>query len=300
MYRNLTHPSASWLGTGSAPRTVETGVFHLPGIELVFQESDIRRPTDWRHQNDRHAFIVHLGGNMSRLETELDGHGGSFGTAVPGEVWSIPADCRYASHAAGDSISYVMAYLSPGLDVLGPEAASPCEIRAVAGLPDPFLHQALRTLLTNLSDHSDLAEMFRQSLAQSIAFHLRQAYAHDASSSVVRASDQPRLSDKIIRMLYRYVDEHLGERLSMELLADVAGLPTRQFLNAFRQSLGTTPWQFILAQRIREARRLLAHSSLDITTIALRVGFSSHSHLTTAFRRRVGVTPRTFRRDTSS
>ncbi len=69
-----------------------------------------------------------------------------------------------------------------------------------------------------------------------------------------------------------------------------------QLLVAFPKAFGVTPGQYIIRQRLRCAQRLLLERKMDITTIALGIGFSSHSHLTDCFRRHLGCPPATFRK----
>jgi AraC family transcriptional regulator len=103
------------------------------------------------------------------------------------------------------------------------------------------------------------------------------------------------LSPAAARLVQEYVHAHLTERITLDALSALAGLSTHNLLIAFRQALGTTPAQYVIAQRLRRVRWLLASTAADITTIALATGFASHSHLTAAFKKQTGLTPRDFR-----
>jgi AraC family transcriptional regulator len=67
------------------------------------------------------------------------------------------------------------------------------------------------------------------------------------------------------------------------------------FSRAFKQSMGMTATNYIAGRRIERAKRMLEETELPISEIALRSGFSSQSHFTTAFRRLAGATPKAFR-----
>jgi pSer/pThr/pTyr-binding forkhead associated (FHA) protein len=62
------------------------------------------------------------------------------------------------------------------------------------------------------------------------------------------------------------------------------------------KSIGRTPAQYIIQQRLRHAQRQLANTKRDITTIAIESGFSSHSHLTACFHKHLGTCPSAFRK----
>lgn len=69
------------------------------------------------------------------------------------------------------------------------------------------------------------------------------------------------------------------------------GLSYRQIARHFECIYGVSPKRYQLRTRIEEARRLLRETDLDITSIAMELGFASSQHLATQFRAETGVTP---------
>ena len=69
-------------------------------------------------------------------------------------------------------------------------------------------------------------------------------------------------------------------------------------LLAFEQAFGATPHQYLTARRLERARYLLAHTDQPVTEICLSVGFASPGAFSWLFRRRVGVSPAAYRRQT--
>jgi LacI family transcriptional regulator len=67
---------------------------------------------------------------------------------------------------------------------------------------------------------------------------------------------------------------------------------------AFRRALGRTIMQELRRIRVERARYMLTSTSLTMTEIALRCGFSSLTKFDAAFRREMGMTPSRFRRGT--
>ena len=78
-------------------------------------------------------------------------------------------------------------------------------------------------------------------------------------------------------------------------MSDHAGVSPRTFARRFREETGTTPLQWLLAQRVLEARRLLEESDLPVETIAWRCGFGTAASLRDHFRRAVDTTPTAYR-----
>lgn len=89
-----------------------------------------------------------------------------------------------------------------------------------------------------------------------------------------------------------HIEANLKGALTLEHLADVAGMSLFHFCRVFRDSLGVTPHQHILTQRMTQARRLLwSQSGMSMLEIALACGFGSSSHFAAQFKRHTGQTP---------
>jgi AraC family transcriptional activator FtrA len=89
--------------------------------------------------------------------------------------------------------------------------------------------------------------------------------------------------------------DHLDQRLDVPQLAAVAGMSVRTVSRRFRDETGTTPLQWLLAQRITRARQLLETTNLTVQTVAHRCGFTDAPTLRRHFVRHTGTTPRAYR-----
>ena len=90
--------------------------------------------------------------------------------------------------------------------------------------------------------------------------------------------------------------ENLAQPLEVATLADRAGVSPRTLARQFVAETGTTPLQWLIAQRVREARRLLESTTLSVEEIAGRAGFGSAPSLREHFRRATATTPSAYRR----
>lgn len=94
----------------------------------------------------------------------------------------------------------------------------------------------------------------------------------------------------------RWALEHLAEPLDVAAMARHAGVSPRTFARRFREETGTTPLQWLLMQRVLEARRLLEDSDLPVEDVAWRCGFGTAASLREHFRRATATTPSAYRR----
>jgi AraC family transcriptional regulator len=89
-----------------------------------------------------------------------------------------------------------------------------------------------------------------------------------------------------------YIHSHLDRELSLEQIAAVINISPTYFASLFKHATGISPHQYVIRQRVKQARSLLLKTDLAIADIALQVGFSSQSHLTQQFKRFTGMTPK--------
>jgi transcriptional regulator GlxA family with amidase domain len=92
-----------------------------------------------------------------------------------------------------------------------------------------------------------------------------------------------------------WICAHLHENLSVESLAEKAGLSRRQFSRLFKSTFDSTPADFLEELRLSEARRRLLMPRTSLESVAAAVGFNSADAFRRAFQRRLGITPRGFR-----
>ena len=113
----------------------------------------------------------------------------------------------------------------------------------------------------------------------------------------VALGKQPKetISPGLLRRIVDLIEDRLADKLLVETLADNAGLSRSHFSRAFQAATGQSPQEFIIGRRISRARELLAGTDEPVGQIAAATGFSSQSHLSTAFKKRLGVSPARYR-----
>lgn len=102
--------------------------------------------------------------------------------------------------------------------------------------------------------------------------------------------------DAQIAELLDWAADNLHLQLSIDVLASRSFMSRRSLARRFRAATGTTPYAWVIEQRIRLARELLAdqrHASVE--DIARRVGFQNSGALRQHFIRSVGLTPSQYR-----
>lgn len=259
---------------------------------------DIHEGAEWAISNNHHSVIVHLDGQMSSLETQLNGHELSRGPANNGEVWIAPAGSSYAAAACGRRIEYcVMSFKSDVLKRVFGLTQSFDEIVPAHGVRDTYCYHSVRELMRCLDQGDDVSVLMADTLSRTLALHIYRRFGGDSVSEPATPIEDNRFDQGVVRLLREHIYENMSEPMTLAELAEMAGVTPHMFLMAFRTEFGTTPAQYIIEQRLRRAQWLLSNTDIDITRIAMDTGFASHSHLTSTFKKRTGQTPREFRRE---
>ncbi|WP_135459791.1 helix-turn-helix transcriptional regulator [Mycobacterium sp. DL99] len=257
------------------------------GLSLRFATEQIDTTTDWCCFDDsRHLVFVHRAGRLRSMETDLDW--GPSGRALPsvGDVWVVPAGDKCASLVEGDTAGYCEIAIPDHL--LGETTLIPRVKHH-----DPLIHQ----MVERIHDVADRTDAVARLLTESIGETLRLLITDNYTESVQRRTERKAdvLDSATRSMLIAFLEDSMDSEITLETLARQAKMSVGGFIKAFRAAFHTTPYQFLLERRIERAKSLLRNTSHTVTEVSAMVGFSTPNHFATAFRRRVGVSPSTYR-----
>ena len=94
-----------------------------------------------------------------------------------------------------------------------------------------------------------------------------------------------------------YIKQHLAESLTIEKLSALACMSKATFFRVFKREFGLTPVEFIIRERLGEAKRLLRHPLATVAEVCLRAGFNNLSYFQALFKKHEGVTPGAYRKE---
>jgi transcriptional regulator GlxA family with amidase domain len=146
-----------------------------------------------------------------------------------------------------------------------------------------------------------LLEIVREDLGNELSLRVaRQMLLHDQSEPDQRTRDvmltgAQHYSFRVQRAL-TLSDQSTQRKLNVGQLAERVGLSRRQLLRLLRRETGKSPGEILNQRRLERARSLVLHSHLPLVVVASAVGFSSQSHLTSAYKKFHGETPAAHRR----
>jgi AraC family transcriptional regulator len=241
---------------------------------------------------DHHYIVQHLGG-PKRVQRSRDGAPIS-AVVEAGSLTIVPAGTRYRWNALGP-IEFAHLYIPP---TLLRQAAfrlggthDPLLIERV-GCLDPMLQSVFTAMLAALRLPVADQPLYLDGLLETF---LRKLLRDHSTASMPESRPRETLAPFRLRRVRDFVDAHLGDPLSLAQLAQIGHASAFHFSRAFKNSLGETPYQYILRRRVDRARALLTSTGCPLAEVATTCGFRDTRHLTKTFQRLTGVTPGHFR-----
>jgi AraC-like DNA-binding protein len=157
---------------------------------------------------------------------------------------------------------------------------------------DPVIEKLITALLPALANPEQANALFVDHAALAISAHVAQQYGG------LRTGKGPRggLAPWQERRAKELLDADLRGDIQLEQVAMECGISVRHFARAFRQSVGTPPYRYLLKRRVERAQDLLMDPTLSLPDIALSCGFADQSHFTRVFSASVGMSPGAWRR----
>jgi len=248
--------------------------------------------------SDDHCMVLNLGTpffvnaypGKRRFEGQIDS----------GEVAIVPAGCSWTCRSEGPELpAMLLLYLRP----LFVRAAarelnfSQAEIGLTPqiGFKDKHICHVAMSLLHELNEANVVGRLYSDSLANGLAIQLVRRYSSLKDVHVGHGGMAPHRLRRAISLIDHHLSDEEEGRVALRAVARDVQMSYFHFSRAFKQSMGMTATNYIAERRIERAKKMLEETEMPIAEIALRSGFSSQSHFTTAFRRLAGATPKAFR-----
>lgn len=109
-------------------------------------------------------------------------------------------------------------------------------------------------------------------------------------------TEKARRDSERIKTMLEYIQENYQEPLTVAMIAGKAMISESECLRCFRNTIGSTPIQYLKQLRIQKAAEQLLSSNEKITDIGTRCGFQDSSYFIKTFREITGFTPSTYRK----
>ncbi len=213
---------------------------------------------------------------------------------VPGEIDIVPAGYSGAWEHGGRAtfvdvnVSVSLVRAAAQAMGLNPDRA---EITPHLRLRDPHIEHICWALKAELETLEPLGRLYANSLGLALAAQLLRRCTTVAPRRMTNS-----LSQRRVRRVVEYINEHLAQDLTLAELAQTAQLSPSHFKVLFKQSSGVPVHQYVIRRRVEYAIELLSRGNLRLSEVAFQAGFADQSHMARCMRRLTGATPDTLRK----
>lgn len=215
----------------------------------------------------------------------------------PGDIWIYPNSepSRWTWDNPHSTVVILLPYARLRQVIMDGRDASFHHPALIPGISrhDRKLRNLLHLIAQEMDDERSNGPQYISSLADATLVHLSKNYVAESKDYF---EGQYFLSSVQLESIKEFVSDRLDEPISVADLADTAGVRSSEFPRAFRATIGTTPYQYVMQERINWCAELLRTSDMSLAEISYATGFSSQSHFTRTFRKQKSVTPMTYRR----
>ena len=246
-------------------------------------------------ENDELIVSLHLAGaRQVRLFTE---HGLSRSVSRPGDLTLMPRGKPISFQTRGMVQFVTVHFAAQGGSRRHAEARARImnQSQCLFAFRDDYVLSTVKALMNAGSIAADRRGSYLETLLESMVVHLANVLDRHLDSVL----ELPASIDHVDRRadfdaLLRFIDQRLSEKLTLEDLAEYAGISRAAFARSFSAHFRCSPHQFLIHRRIERAKQLLAQGFHTCADVAYEVGFSGQSHFSTTFKAIEGVTPIVF------
>lgn len=257
-----------------------------------------RFPADWGFQDRTvpNAVIYVFSGGRAELMIEGIPH-----SLEAGDVLLTAPDCSHSLRNGPDDpaefyTTHFSAQMYGTLDVVS-SYAFPFFFRPGADRFEAIL-DAVQRIVSEL-DTADpgYALAANGQCAVALALLWRETVWRDPQVPATRAG-----SSELTRLapVFRAIQTRYPEPLSLGQLAALVHLDPTYFSTVFKRATGVSPFRYLAAYRLRQARHLLSSTDDSVAQIAAATGFRDPFYLSRVFKRTEGMSPREYRRTQKS
>jgi AraC family transcriptional regulator len=166
------------------------------------------------------------------------------------------------------------------------------ELLPMFAVDDPVFYRIGSLLQMELGSDCVNSRLYVDGLITALSAHLLRQYCTVQQTLRNYEGGLPQYK---LKQAISYIHDHLSENLSLAEMAQEVEMSQYYFCRLFKQSTGSSPYQYLIEQRVERAKELLNRGNMSIADVASSVGFCDQSRLTKYFKRLTGLTPKHLR-----
>ena len=249
---------------------------------ITNKSTNINRGT---HYHDSYEFVLcYTDMPLAIIDNSICGRSKNTIFAVnPMQVHGLVEDCKGLSlcgiHIDKELIHQVSQDIYHSSDIIFSNASFPV---------DHDLNMVIRMFLEELRYKQSGYSFILENLGMLIIGNFMRKMNHNLSCNFHDINPN---EDDNIKKIIDYMNENYINGISCDELSKLMNTGKFNFIRTFKAKIGKTPYEYLLDLKIEKAKKMIKTNDYTITEISLMCGFSSHSHFTSTFKKRMGISP---------
>lgn len=242
------------------------------------------------------GYLVVIAAGPPCLVTRKTESGTDFGQLTAGDIFITPP-CKELMWQISGQGEFIGAFLSSRY--VQEVAGSLSMLRNSTVIKEKFQYKdrLVASLFEAIGEHLSAPgyqdHIYTEAMGLALCTHLLHTSRETETGSIILG--RRTFSGEQMEKIRSYITAHIDQRILTSELADCVHVSHFHFYRLFKRTCGFTPQQFIKNIRLEKAKLLIEDSSLSLSEIAYKTGFTDQSHLSREFRSIYSLSPGKFR-----
>ena len=140
---------------------------------------------------------------------------------------------------------------------------------------------------TQLNDKTDCKPFIEELILKELIYRLFST----AGMTLLKYNFENSIENDCIRKVIDYIRLNINQKITIEELTKLAGIGQTTFFKLFKKVTGTTPVEYILRERVRQAKIMIQKGKFNLKEIAYKSGFNSYEYFCSSFKKFEGLNP---------
>lgn len=164
------------------------------------------------------------------------------------------------------------------------------EFTTLINTQETFLQDIAAKLIAAGNEEIFAEKVYADSLIVACITHLAKTYRNSKDEYFPKG----KLNQSQLKLVIDFAYANMQLNIGLHEMAAVVHLSPYHFGRLFKQTIGLSPYQYVLSLKIECAKKMIRRKSGPISEIAYQLNFSDQSHFSNAFRKATGISPRQY------
>lgn len=152
-----------------------------------------------------------------------------------------------------------------------------------------IIRPQFETMLAVYTEHGKYSQFLLKNMLQNLILTIYERRLHTIKNSIELSSFHEQIYEALM-----YIEHHLSEPLSLELVAEKVALSPSYFSRLFKSSVGYSFSEYVTHTRLEYSKLLMANEKLSVGEIALRSGFHNANYFSATFKKYNHISPKEY------